>query len=100
MTSTTRLTQCDRILELLKGRDKVPLPELLALRISQYGARIRELRRRGYQIESGSDWQGGKRYTSFRLLASTEVIPHLSPSAEKPSELLFPDAPPRHLDLG
>jgi hypothetical protein len=65
-----RRTQEERILAVLSanfGRD-VPLPEILALRIAQYNARIKGLRSRGYDIRSRSEWEGRERHTWFRLV--------------------------------
>lgn len=51
---STRQTQRDRILSLLRSRagQWVPLPAILDLHIGQYGARILEARRAGIQIEN------------------------------------------------
>lgn len=52
--SAARQTQRDRILSLLRSREGrwVPLPEILDLRIGQYGTRIKELRGIGFEIEN------------------------------------------------
>lgn len=50
-------SQAGRILQLLESAKgaKVHLPEILALHIAQYGARIHELRHKyGFRIENGS----------------------------------------------
>ena len=62
-------TQRATILHVLNaaGHDWVPLPRILELRISQYGARIYELRRLGHRIENRSEWRNGKRHSWFRL---------------------------------
>ena len=66
-----RLSQTQRILRLLqeyKG-EWCPLYAILHLDISQYGARIRELRLAGYQIENRSERQpDGSRHSWFRLV--------------------------------
>jgi hypothetical protein len=51
-----RPTQADVIVELLRGKralgKPLELPEILATGIAQFGARILELRRRGFVIEN------------------------------------------------
>lgn len=68
-------SQAGRILGLLEsahGR-KVLLPEILNLRISQYSARIHELRHRfGFEIENGSE-PGHPDHTWFRLLPKSDA---------------------------
>ena len=63
-------TQRSRILALLiQACDAwVPLPEILALGIAQYNARIFELRRLGFQILNRRQRQGGQLHTFFRLV--------------------------------
>jgi hypothetical protein len=53
----------------------VPLPEILALGIAQYNARIFELRRLGFDIENRveTDLETGARHSWFRLVASPAV---------------------------
>ena len=67
-------TQRDRILGLLiEARGEwVPLPEVLALGIAQYNARIFELRRLGFNVENRSeaDPETGIRRSWFRLANS------------------------------
>jgi hypothetical protein len=50
----------------------VPLPAILALGIAQYGARILELRRRGFVIENRTERITGarQRHSWFRLINS------------------------------
>ena len=59
----------------------VRLPEILALGIAQYGARILENRRKGLVIENRTAWVGSKRHSWFRI-----VVP-------KVQETLFADRP-------
>jgi hypothetical protein len=73
----TRNTQRGDILRLLieaKG-GWVPLPEILALGIAQYNARIFELRGLGFNIENRTetDAETGARHSWFRLLNSPLV---------------------------
>lgn len=69
-----RKTQRDRILRLLVEAhgEWVPLPQILALGVAQYNARIFELRRLGFNIEnrSESDTVTGVRRSWFRLSPS------------------------------
>lgn len=46
----------------------VALPEILALGIAQYGARILELRRQGFTIENRTEHVDGERHSWFRLI--------------------------------
>lgn len=48
--------------------DWVPLPEILGLGISQYNARIKELRDKGHLIECREQRVGRKRHTWYRLV--------------------------------
>lgn len=70
-----RKTQRDRILRLLSDAQGgwVPLPDILALGIAQYNARIFELRRLGgFNIENRTetDTETGERHSWFRLVFS------------------------------
>jgi hypothetical protein len=63
-------TQRAAILRLLAAANGnwIPLLTILELRISQYGARIFELRGLGHRIENKSEWRSGKRHSWFRLV--------------------------------
>jgi hypothetical protein len=63
-------TQRSEILRLLLDArgSWVPLPEILALGIAQYGARILELRRLGFTIENRTERLSGQRRSWFRLV--------------------------------
>ena len=63
----------------------IPLPEILALGIAQYSARILEDRRKGLVIENRTAWVGSKRHSWFRI-----VVP-------KAQEKLFSDRPQQHV---
>ena len=56
-----RATQQQRILTLLNSQPNqwVPLYDILDLHISQFGARILELRLQGYDIQNRKEWHGG-----------------------------------------
>jgi hypothetical protein len=98
--SLSRPIQRDRVLTLLKSRapDWVPLPAILALGIAQYNARIYELRRLGYRIESKHEGD----HNWFRLVTNhgpTMVHePRFSPASTETSppvlESLFADIAP------
>ncbi len=68
------MTQRERLLRLLEEHSGcwVDLPRILDLRIAQYGARIRELRRelepKGYRIENRVLRSNGRVSSCFRLL--------------------------------
>lgn len=69
-----RKTQSAALLRLLIAARGawVPLPEILALGIAQYGARVHELRRLGFNIENRTERVTGtrQRHSWFRLLNS------------------------------
>ena len=70
--TSNRHNQRSRVLRLLLDANGrwVPLPQILDLQISQYGARIFELRGLGFAIENklATDPKTGKRHSWFRLL--------------------------------
>jgi hypothetical protein len=69
-----RDTQQKRILNLLRNYapNWVPLPEILALGIGQYNARLLELRRSGYQIENKVEVHGEVRHSFYRLVTGSQ----------------------------
>jgi Helix-turn-helix domain len=77
--------QRDRILKLLvEARGEwVPLPAVLELGIAQYGARLLELRRTGFDIQNKTWWEQGGKHSAFRLILGTKVAP-LLPAAPTP----------------
>ncbi len=61
--------QSEVILALLRSAGSwVPLPEILALGIAQYNARIWDCRKRGLNIENRTETIDGVRYSWFRLV--------------------------------
>lgn len=50
-----------------RGVEWVPLPDILALGIAQYNARIHYLRRAGHDIENRTETVEGVRHSWFRL---------------------------------
>jgi hypothetical protein len=73
-------TQRGRILELLIRRGNwVPLPELLALGIAQYSARIHDLRALGFRIENRRERVNGALHTYFRLNGGSAIAPRMAP---------------------
>jgi hypothetical protein len=77
-------SQCGRILHLLESRrgDWVPLPEILGMKISQYGTRIKELRDDwGFAIENRTETIDGLRHSWFRIAPSCST----AKSQESPS---------------
>ena len=71
-----RTTQADRVLALLRSAEGawVPLPELLALGIAQYNARIFDLRRAGHDIECKQVQQGRTKHTFYRLKGQASLF--------------------------
>ncbi len=67
-----RKTQSASLLRLLIDAHGswVPLPQILALGIAQYNARILELRRLGFVIENKTERVNGARHSWFRLVNS------------------------------
>ena len=64
----SRTTQRDRLRLLFEANLSVPipLPKILELGIAQYGARILELRREGYDIRNDTvDVVDGQKHTAF-----------------------------------
>jgi hypothetical protein len=59
--------QRHKILSLLQSKTEVSLPEILDLRISQFGARILELRREGYNIINRTKVIDGVKCSWYRL---------------------------------
>jgi hypothetical protein len=105
--------QAGRILCLLESAHgaKVPLPKILDLKISQYGARIHTLRHEyGFAGENGHE-EGRPGHTWFRLVdgprtrlemaATKSIARHDKPqtTGEPEQASLFPDRTERHLDL-
>ena len=64
---SSRKTQGDTLLRVLKLNQWVPLPTILALGIAQFGARILELRRSGYNIRNKTEHRDGKVLSWYRL---------------------------------
>ena len=75
---TQRARMLGRFIEAKGGW--VALPEILALGIAQYNARIFELRALGFNIENRSetDAETGARHSWFRLLNSPAAQPQKS----------------------
>jgi Helix-turn-helix domain len=98
-SSFRRATQRDRLLALLRDHHGswVPLSAILDLQIAQYGTRILELRRAGYQIENKQQGE----HSWFRLLSSPGPAPAIpkKPQAAKQQGELFADQP-CHKDTG
>ena len=66
-----RPTQTARIVAMFRERSPnwVPLTDILALRISQYGARIYQARHKwGLNIENRTETIDGKKHSWFRLV--------------------------------
>lgn len=85
MNPASTKTQRARILRLLMDAHGawVPLPEILALGIAQYNARIFDLRRLGFDVENKTetDPETGVRHSWFRLVKSS---PQTAPTPVQP----------------
>jgi biotin operon repressor len=100
--------QRERVLQILQAANGawVPLPEILALGIAQYSARIhelrRELRREGFDIENRMESLGGSRHSWFRLVprAIQPPTPKPEPADEIPWEQRQPVTGLPLFDLG
>jgi Helix-turn-helix domain len=68
-------TQREAILKLLTAArgQEVSLPQILGLKISQFGARILELRRQGYVIKNRIAHEDGKVLSWYRLEGKKET---------------------------
>ena len=77
--------QSKKILALLRAVNGawVPLPEILALGIAQYNARIWELRKQGFTIENRTEVIDDVRHSWFRLVSSPAPEPP-KPKASEP----------------
>ncbi len=99
-----RKTQRGRILELLikAACGWVPLPDILALGIAQYSARVFELRRLGFRIENRRERVDGVLHTYFRLNGGSAIAPRPAPATDsralkvlrEPDATLFGDLSP------
>lgn len=71
----SRSTQRDRLLQFLISAHGawIPLPQILELKISQFGARLLELRRLGYRIVNRTENVNGKKYSWYRLETATKT---------------------------
>jgi hypothetical protein len=78
----------------------VELPEILDLKISQFGARVLELRRMGYDIQNRQETRDGKKRSWYRLVPS--VLAAVTTPTKVEHTSLFGDEPiaGRHLDNG
>jgi hypothetical protein len=107
MGHDTRKTQRSSILALLIAAKGlwVPLPDILELRISQFGARLYELRHYLHlNIENRTETVDGVRHSWYRLNPGTTnsmaSAPNIPLSNQQVSDHLFPDMTERHRDDG
>jgi hypothetical protein len=70
----SRRNQRDVILDVLQRArgQEVPLPAILSLRISQFGARIKELRAEGHIIRNRIEHRDGQVFSWYRLESSPD----------------------------
>ena len=91
-----RSTQTARLVALLRERSPqwVPLPEILNLRISQYGARLYQARHEwGLHIESRVEMVGGEKHSFFRLVSqpAAPMCPQERESVTPATAASFPE---------
>ena len=69
-----RQTQKERLKELFTRQPEewIPLPTILSMFISQYGARLKELRGEGMNILNKVEWQDGKKKSWFMYVAEKQ----------------------------
>jgi hypothetical protein len=63
-----RLSQRGRILQLLLSANEIELPAILDLRVSQYCARINELRGLGFDIRNRTERSDGTVHSLYSLI--------------------------------
>ena len=63
-----RPTQREKVLRMLESGNWVSVRDFLLAGVSRFGARIFEIRRAGYEIESREEHKGRSRYVSYRLV--------------------------------
>lgn len=70
------ITQRQRLKNLFESRPNewIPLPDILRMNIAQYGARIKELRDEGMNIENTSRFVEGARHSWFRYVVFKESV--------------------------
>ena len=79
-----RPNQTRRLVNFLRSRNGqwVPLPEILAMHISHYSARVWEARHRwGLNIENRTKTINGERHSWFRLVETTALTTPRVPSS-------------------
>ena len=96
-----RHTQRERLLAvLIDARGAwVPLPTILDLRISQYSARIAELRGLNFNIENRIEVKDGVRHSFFRLTKESQPA-NPRPAAPTPAPISEPVISETLFDLG
>jgi hypothetical protein len=107
MKTTSRASQRARILALLTSARGawVPLPTILELKISQFGARIFELRRLGLRIVNRTSNIDGVKHSWYRLepgpvapSPSKLPAPHFQESPTPGPRSLFAEVAPERLN--
>ena len=84
-----RKSQRQRLFDLLSCRQWISLPQILDLRISQYSARVHELRKLGCEIENRTEWKNGELHSFFRLVSAPVAVASPSTSPEQSEGTLF-----------
>jgi len=86
-----RKTQRERLLAvLIEARHNwVPLPVILELKISQFGARIKELRGLGFNIRNKTEIVSGVKHSWYRLEPNSHPEPKESVPGDSDSPSMF-----------
>ena len=94
-----RGTQRDRLIQLLRENSGqwVGLPRILDLRISQYSARVHELRKLGYRIENKTQHHNGQVWSWFRLIEPGQAQLFEPPQSEESRRPHVLEASLKHL---
>jgi len=105
MAVATKRTQRQRLLDLLRSARgaEIGLPQILSLQISQFGARLKELRSLGFDIQNRQETRDGRRLSFYRLRLDSAPTPATQKLREQQAEAwgtLFPDWKGAHVDDG
>jgi hypothetical protein len=99
MNPQPKKTQRERLLDLLLSAHgaEVGLPQILSLQISQFGARLKELRALGFNIQNRQEHHGGQTHSFYRLVSGPTSTPA---PALVPAPTPTDSQPPTLFDLG
>jgi hypothetical protein len=94
----SKRTQRQRLLDLFLSAHgaEVGLPQILSLQISQFGARLKELRALGFDIQNRQEHHGGQTHSFYRLVSGPSTpAPAFAPAPSfTKADSLFGDISP------